>query len=209
MGVTNSELTGKKWRMVQAAMQLSRASSNASLCSGYSHRNSFSGHVRDRHRSMTSLNRPHSTYEPSSLPGNLEEQSHSAPTPTSLRLRSDHNNSQNSVTSINETDETKAEPEVITGKHFETTLKNPKAWSPVRSVGSVVGTEAHPETDDSVWDAEITRDSGVYGEDDDAATLYWAEFDAMWSWVEAGACTVDPAQLPNWYNLILIFMYCK
>lgn len=61
-----------------------------------------------------------------------------------------------------------------------------------------VGTEAHPETDCSIWDADLTRDSGVYGDDDDAATLYWVEFDAMWSWVEAGACTVDPTQLPNW-----------
>lgn len=26
----------------------------------------------------------------------------------------------------------------LTGKSFETTLKNPRAWSPVRSVGSVV-----------------------------------------------------------------------
>lgn len=50
-----------------------------------------------------------------------------------------------------------------------------------------------------MWDADLTRDSGVYGEDEDAATLYWAEFDAMWSWVEAGACTIDPAQqLVNW-----------
>lgn len=76
------------------------------------------------------------------MPRDLEEQSHSAPTPTSLRLRSDHSYiKQQSVTntSINEDeiDENK-EPEVITGKHFETTLKNPKAWSPVRSVGSVV-----------------------------------------------------------------------
>lgn len=139
MGVTSSELTGKKWRMVQAAMQLSRASSSASLYSSSGHRNSFSGY-RDRHRSLSSLNRPHSTYEPSSLPANLEEQSHSAPTPTSLRLRSDHNDSQSSVT-INETDEAKGEPEIITGKHFETTLKNPTAWSPVRSVGSVVSTK--------------------------------------------------------------------
>lgn len=71
-----------------------------------------------------------------------------------------------------------------------------------------MGTEAHPETDCSVWDADLTRDSGVYGEDEDAATLYWAEFDAMWSWVEAGACTVDPTQqLPNWYVISQIITY--
>lgn len=55
MGVTSSELTGKKWRMVQAAMQLSRASSNASLNSSLSHRNSFAGLGRDKHRSWTAL----------------------------------------------------------------------------------------------------------------------------------------------------------
>lgn len=85
----------------------------------------------------------------------------------------------------------------LTGKHFEAQLKNPKAWSPVRSVGSVVGTEAHPETDDSVWQAEDSGNSSLfYAEDEE---LCWAECEASWAWVEAGACTVDPAQLPNWF----------
>lgn len=54
-GVTASELTGKKWRMVHAAMQLSRASSNASLISNQSHRHSLTGVNREKHRSWTAL----------------------------------------------------------------------------------------------------------------------------------------------------------
>lgn len=77
----------------------------------------------------------------------FEETSRSAPTPTSLRIRSDRsqlmNDSRDSVSESSENgDEAKtlttSQPEEITGKHFETVLKNPKAWSPVRSVGSVV-----------------------------------------------------------------------
>lgn len=152
MGVTSNELTGKKWRMVQAAVQLSRASSNASLNSNL-HRQSLSGSVRDRHRSLSNLNRPHSTYvEPSSLPYQNfdDEQSHSAPTLATLKRPNslssgDHNLDiihDSSMSSISEYQSKEPEehkmPEKITGKHFETPLKNPKVWSPVRSVGSVV-----------------------------------------------------------------------
>ncbi|KAJ8966147.1 hypothetical protein NQ314_003710 [Rhamnusium bicolor] len=78
---------------------------------------------------------------------------------------------------------------------IEVQPKNPKAWSPVHSVGSIVGTEVHPETDESVW-SESSRDSCIFAEDEE---LGWAEYEAPWSWVEAGACTVDPSQLPNWF----------
>lgn len=83
----------------------------------------------------------------------------------------------------------------MNGKHFEAQLKNPKAWSPVRSVGSIVGTEVHPESDESVWQSE-RADSCIFGEDEE---LGWAEYEAPWAWVEGGACTVDPVQLPNWF----------
>lgn len=78
---------------------------------------------------------------------------------------------------------------------YETQPKNPKAWSPVHSVGSIVGTEVHPEVDESVW-SESSRESCIFAEDEE---LGWAEYEAPWSWVEAGACTVDPNQLPNWF----------
>lgn len=153
-GVTRADLTGKRWRSLHAPLQVSRASSSASLTK----RSSTS-----LDRSTTSLNRPHSLCETR----DLEEQSHSAPTaPTSLPVDS--------------------------GRHFEAQLKNPKAWSPVRSVGSVVGTEVL--SDETIYQAD--RDSCIFADDEE---LGWAEYEAPWGWVEAGACTVEPAQLPNWF----------
>ncbi|XP_031344755.1 tectonin beta-propeller repeat-containing protein isoform X2 [Photinus pyralis] len=118
--------------------------------------------------------RPHSISETTAGIAEWEEQSHSAPTaPTSLPVGE------------------------VTGKHFETQLKNPKAWSPVRSVGSVVGTEAHPETDDSIWQADDFGNSSIFYTEDEE--LCWAELETSWGWVEAGACMLDPSQLPNWF----------
>lgn len=74
---------------------------------------------------------------------------------------------------------------------------NPAAWSPVHSVGSMVGVEAHPETDGSVFDPDLT-DSGVYGEDESAGIIYWTECEVLWHKVEAGACFVDPTNPPKW-----------
>ncbi|XP_017786159.1 PREDICTED: tectonin beta-propeller repeat-containing protein [Nicrophorus vespilloides] len=158
MGVSFGDQTGKRWRSLHAPLQVSRASSNASLS-------------RDRfqNQSNSSLNRPHSLCESSGI-GDWEEQSHSAPSaPTSLPVGE------------------------LAGKHFETQLKNPKAWSPVRSVGSVVGTEVI--SDESVYNSE-RQDSCIFAEDEE---LGWAEYEAPWSWVEAGPCTIDPNQLPNWF----------
>ncbi|KAJ9585855.1 hypothetical protein L9F63_020497, partial [Diploptera punctata] len=75
--------------------------------------------------------------------------------------------------------------------------KNPTVWSPIRSVGSMVGMEVHPESDGSVFDP--ATDSGVFGDDDEAEAMYWAEGDSIWCMVEAGACTVDPLYPPNWF----------
>lgn len=46
-GITRSELTGKKWRLINAPLQLSRASSNASLSS--SNRHSTCGTPQQQH----------------------------------------------------------------------------------------------------------------------------------------------------------------
>lgn len=109
-GITRSELTGKRWKLMNAPLQLSRASSNASLSS--SNRHSTCGTPQQqRHQSWSSLvkacslyylsrskilndidfepslqNRPHSTSEGTALIREWEEQSRSAPTPTSLKL---------------------------------------------------------------------------------------------------------------------------
>lgn len=59
----------------------------------------------------------------------------------------------------------------VSGKAYETQLKNPRAWSPVHSVGSMVGTEAHPESDSAVFESDsIHHGSDAFlGEDDDHA----------------------------------------
>lgn len=61
-------------------------------------------------------------------------------------------------------------------------------------MGSVLGTEVHPESDESLW--QDRSDSSIFADDEE---LCWAEYEAPWSWVEAGACTVEPTQLPNWF----------
>ncbi|XP_060517887.1 tectonin beta-propeller repeat-containing protein isoform X2 [Cylas formicarius] len=157
-GIYAQDPTGKRWKALAAPLQVSRASSNASL-------------GRDKfHRSLNHLgSRPCSMIEQSHLP-DLEEQSHSAPlVPTSLP---------------------------IGDCKFEIQPKNPKAWSPVHSVGSIVGTEVHPETDESVW-SESSRDSCIFAEDEE---MGWAEYDTPWSWVDAGACLIEPNQPPNWFS---------
>lgn len=62
---------------------------------------------------------------------------------------------------------------------YEIQPKNPKAWSPVHSVGSIVGMEVHPETDESVW-SESSRDSCIFADDEE---LGWADYEAPWSCV--------------------------
>ncbi|XP_017792248.1 PREDICTED: tectonin beta-propeller repeat-containing protein [Habropoda laboriosa] len=233
-GITRSELTGKKWRLINAPLQLSRASSNASLSS--SNRHSMCGTPQQqRHQSWGSLNRPHSTSEGTTLIREWEEQSRSAPTPTSLKLwqrvndgTSAKNPQQTSfqdiylnegkkraansldmgdlteasvanITISNESLTKTGESIVVSGKGMGSTVKiNPAAWSPVHSVGSMVGVEAHPETDGSIFDPDLTSDSGVYGEDESSGAMYWAECDASWYKVEAGACFVDPCNPPKW-----------
>lgn len=85
----------------------------------------------------------------------MEDHSHSAPTaPTSL-------------------------PVGDYGARFEVQPKNCKAWSPMHSVGSIVGTEVHPETDESVW-SESSRDSCIFAEVEE---LEWAEYETPWTYV--------------------------
>jgi len=92
---------------------------------------------------------------------------------------------------------TEIQPVLVMGKGGEV-KKNPTVWSPVRSVGSMVGMEAHPESDGSVFEP-ASGDSGVFGEDEDVEAMYWANGDVVWCVVEAGACTVDPLYPPNWF----------
>lgn len=214
--VTASDPTGKKWRKIQVPMQISRTSSTMSLIS----RRSGSSTPGSKHRSICSLyNKEKAVVETSAIIETVGKVASSVPT-AQARLKSDiwknSTDSPPSVGSLNEhrrkvnptlkestqaSSAPAAEIAEITGKHYETQLKNPRAWSPVRSVGSIVGTEAHPESDSTVFDADSVRDSGVFGEDEDhTGSQYWTECDVMWTCCAAGAAIIDPTNVPNWFT---------
>lgn len=100
-----------------------------------------------------------------------------APNACSLNL-SERNRSRNNMNTLRANVQASSAPAAdvaavseISGRSYETQLKNPRAWSPVRSVGSVVGMEAHPESDSTVFDAESTHHgSEVFTGDDDDHT---------------------------------------
>ncbi|XP_063242842.1 tectonin beta-propeller repeat-containing protein isoform X3 [Bacillus rossius redtenbacheri] len=95
---------------------------------------------------------------------------------------------------------TELPPVFVLGKGAgEPCRKNPVAWSPIRSVGSVVGMELHPETDECVFDPDASGDSGVFGEGDEDDLLSGEEGGMLWVSVAAGACCVDPLFPPNWF----------
>lgn len=179
-GVTPSELTGKRWRLVQGNMQISRTSSVASVPSSTTSQTK-------QHQSLTALHKA-----PKDLKTNINlrhswEESHSAPIEHTLPIKPPIDTSTKTNISVEKID--------LSGKSYETTLKNPRAWSPVRSVGSVVGMEAHPECDSSAFDI----DSNLFY-DDEVTQAAWGTCDTMWSFVEAGACTIDSLQVPNWFS---------
>lgn len=216
-GVSAADPTGKKWKLIQCQMQLSRTSSNMSL---YSRKSSLGS--PNRHRSMNSL-KYQQQEQAVSINEDDEEQSRSAPVHNRQKpelwqkpgttppiLEESVGNGGNPRSLIEKQTIRKislenmasscpiAEIYEVSGKQ----LKNSRAWSPVRSVGSVLAMEAHPESDSVVFEGEgSNRDSGCFGgEDDFAGSQYWAECDVIWTGVAAGAVCVDPSQLPNWFN---------
>ncbi|CRK95669.1 CLUMA_CG009127, isoform A [Clunio marinus] len=197
-GVSTADPTGKKWKLIQCQMQMSR---NSSIMTLYS-RQSSSGSP-NRHRSLNSL-KYRQQESTTSIQEDDEEQSRSAPVHNINKLELWPNTSADNSTQQQESLENVASSCPINNEVFEVSgkhLKNPRAWSPVTSVGSVVGIEAHPESDSTVFESESSnRDSGVFGEDDFAGSQY-IECDITWTGVAAGAVTVDPLQLPNWFNL--------
>lgn len=89
----------------------------------------------------------------------------------------------------------------ISGKHYERSSKHPRAWSPVRSVGSMVGTEAHPESDSTVFETDSSHGSCIFSEEDDQyGTQFWSESETTWTNCTAGAAWLEPSQLPNWFK---------
>lgn len=194
-GVSSADPTGKKWKLIQCQMQMSRNSSNMSLNS----RRSSTGSP-NRHRSFSSI-KYHQQESTISIQEDDEEQSRSAPVnhqkPDLWRKPSEDDALKNiSKECVASSCPIANDVYEISGKH----LKNPRAWSPVRSVGSVVGIEAHPESDSAVFEADRpNRDSGVFGEDDFIGSQY-IECDITWINVAAGAVSIDTSQLPNWFN---------
>lgn len=220
-GVSTYDLTGKKWRQIQCPMQFSRASSTASLSS----KRSGSDSPAQSHRSLNSLNnREKARVETSAIVENVpadDETSYSAP-PNNYRHTAgwtQHKQMQTPPNSLNEEkpvnrykmrmmEQTASSAPMenvnvseVSGKYFETQLRHPRAWSPVRSVGSMVGTEAHPESDSTLFETDSNRSSCVFADDDDqSCAQYWPEFDTTWISCSAGAVIVDPTQLPTWFK---------
>ncbi|XP_030032628.1 tectonin beta-propeller repeat-containing protein isoform X2 [Manduca sexta] len=178
-GITPTELTGKRWKMIQANMQLSRTSSSASVVSSVSN---------PKHHSLSMLSETAPERKSNINLHNSWEESHSAPIEHTLPVKSQRESRPKS-NNIN------LENIDLTGKSYETTLKNPRAWSPVRSVGSVVGMEAQPDSDSSVFDV----DSGMFFDDEISQTA-WGTCEATWAFVEAGACSMDVMQVPHWFT---------
>lgn len=208
-GVKPENLTGTKWRRIQCPMQFSRTSSTASFDSKRT--NSWSSIQSHPNRSMYFKDKDKGCVETSALIENNDNESyysaaesnvHLGSPASSLNTKSDmrHKPKIKEYTASSAPTTTANAPEVY-GKHFEVTLKSRRAWSPVRSVGSIVGTEAHPESDSAVFDSDSARGSYVFGgEDDYTDSSNWDLSNITWSCCTAGAVCIDPTQLPNWFN---------
>ncbi|XP_017059867.1 tectonin beta-propeller repeat-containing protein [Drosophila ficusphila] len=226
-GVTSADPTGKKWRLIQCPMQISRTSSSLSIVSrksggssstpGSKHQSFSNLYSKEKEKGVvetcavieTVLNSSTGSFSSNGGPPGLLKNERwklsadSPPTIGSLNLNDRH---KQRTAALRETSHASSAPAAdvveITGK-FETQLRNPRAWSPVRSVGSVVGTEAHPESDSTVFESDSTHHgSDVFlGEDDDhTGSQFWTECGILWSCVAPGAVTVDVGNMPNWFN---------
>lgn len=100
---------------------------------------------------------------------------------SSLSVKSEEDSGLTNTSSVSELDE----PNVKT---------NPTVWSPVQSVGGVLGTEALPDTDLSLYSSDPMGDhleaDGIWGGGDSSM---------LWTCVAAGAVSIDPITLPNWF----------
>lgn len=209
-GVSISDPTGKKWRTIQCSMQMSRTSSIASFGS----KMSGSSSPGQRHRSLSSLYKDRSLVETPATIENVECSSISSDDMQRKESGEWGKTPPKVAGSLQQQDPRVGEPPEISaysapvndvkeysGRYFNKALRNPRSYSPVRSAGSVVGTEAHPESD--VFDADNSRNSAIFGEDDDhLGSQNWTECDMSWTYCSAGAVTIDPNRLPNWFNSV-------
>lgn len=206
MGITENDLTGHRWCQIQCPVHLNKASSTPSLNS--SQGSSFDLTQPHRHHSTASVYEDKACVETPAFPGHIDEsysseydERHSRVGSLPLRSLNDRSQSRRKLYEKIAEHGPASAPNIGSDRHFETQLKNPRAWSPVRSVGSVVGVEAHPETDSAVFESDSSRSSLLFGDEDDhCGSVYWAECDMSWANCCAAAVLVDPNHLPKWFN---------
>ncbi|XP_055376755.1 tectonin beta-propeller repeat-containing protein [Condylostylus longicornis] len=212
-GVSKSDLTGKKWRLIQCPMQMSRTSSTVSLLSrksGSASSGSKPGSLCKLFKEKAQVEEPQVIEGLNSAPSELPAQQRNKPelwrgvSEYSAGSLTDHKSGIHQPhireSSQHSSSAPAADVKDISKMHYEIKLKNPRAWSPVRSVGSIVGAEAHPETDLAVFDPENSRDTDVFADDDVSGSQYFTECDIVWIGCSAGAVEIDPLNLPNWFN---------
>lgn len=211
-GVSSSDLTGKRWVKIQCPLQYTSCSSSTLSLSS---RRSESESPMQSHRSINTLYKERGRVETSAIIENVaidgEEAARSAPNfrpkpkcfnspPASLNEKVDNRYKMRMEENTASSAPTEYVSE-ISGKYYERSSKHPRAWSPVRSVGSMVGTEANPESDSSVFETDSNRGSCIFSEEDDqCGTQYWSESETTWTCCTAGAALVEPNQLPTWFK---------
>lgn len=178
--VTDKNPTGKKWCKIQCPMQLSRTSSINSITS----RNSENESPASKYKSLGNLlkeNRENHVGRDMN-----ETTSYSAP----------NQNQQYDANKSNQKYSYSLENEI------ETQPNSFRSVSPVRSVGSVVACEVHPDSDATLFEVEYSKDSGIFAEEDidhfRGSTL--SIDNNVWTTLTAGALTIDINQLPKWLN---------
>ncbi|XP_014281223.1 tectonin beta-propeller repeat-containing protein [Halyomorpha halys] len=177
VGVTMTEPTGKRWRWLNAAAQLSRGSSVSSLPSYARHRST---------QSLTSMG----SVEQCDL---FNETSRSAP--TSLRNQAPWQKPSSLPTSEGSIEKNSLPNSDITDEISDECNKKRTAWSPIRSVGSLLGLEANPDTDPHAeWDVTVWPEREL-----PCAEADWCQASTLWSQVEAGAVGIPLNHLPNWF----------
>lgn len=224
-GVSQSDdLTGKTWKLMAALTQLSRASSDASLWSGLGGPNARQNSVSNNFNSMTwrnpSVSESSDTESSHSIPVPMPSANcsatrgaaYSAPTRplAKLDLKSypgEGNENQrkmiesrrlcSSLTVKSEEESSSSDTSLQCDREEPSVKTNPTVWSPMQSVGGVLGTEAIPGTDLATYASEDTLD-GLDNMDSDGI---WGANDSsmLWTCVAAGAVSIDPIAPPNWF----------
>lgn len=191
------ELTGKRWVKIHCPMQYtSRASSTISLSS----QKTSSDSPAQSFRHLNSIYKEKGRVETSAIIENIdiEDVAHSIP---NIRHKSKYLSSP--PCSLNERlDRYKVRMEkTVSSAPNEHVSRHTRAWSPVRSIGSVVGTEAHPESDSSLFESDSNHGSCIFSEEDDTyGTYFWNDLKFSWRSCAAGAVIIETVQLPIWFG---------